>query len=172
MRAISQSNMLLRARTELPDGLRIATDEFRDGWNFVQAVNARRLEEQIIERGWNCFKISQSSPKCGVGDTSQQAIARALKLALQKVSEHFNAAEIEHIELTQYPWVFLARVSVSPFRIQHDAILPVLDESAPSAVAPRQRRLPLDSAALYPDFASAMPMLKEMLISSRVSSSD
>jgi hypothetical protein len=37
MRAISQSNMLLRTRTELPEGLRIATDEFRDGWNFLQA---------------------------------------------------------------------------------------------------------------------------------------
>jgi len=167
MRAISQSNMLLRTRTELPEGLRIATDEFRDGWNFLQAANARQLEEQIVERGWNCFRISQSSPKCGVGDTSQEAITRALKLALQKASEHFNAAEVEHIELTQYPWFFLARVRVCLFRIQHDAILQVLDESAPSAIAPRQRRLPPNSAALYPDFASAMPMLKEMLISSR-----
>jgi hypothetical protein len=167
MRTISQSNMLLRAQTELPDGLRMATDEFHDGWNFLPTVNARRLEEQIVKRGWSCLKISKSSPRCGVGDTSQEAIASALKLALHRISEHFNAAEVEHIELTQYPWFFLARVSVCPFRIQHDAILPSVDESAASAVAPRQRRLPLSSAALYPDFASAMPMLKEMLISSR-----
>ena len=167
MRAISQSNMLLRARTELPDGLRMATDEFRDGWNLLLTVNARRLEEQIVKRGWSCFKIAQNSQRCGVGDTSQEAIANALKLALHRISEHFNAAEVEHIELTQYPWFFLARVGVCPFRIQRDAILPALDESVPSPIAARQRRLPLNSAALYPDFGSAMPMLKEMLISSR-----
>jgi len=167
MRTISQSNMLLRARTELPDGLRMATDEFRDGWNFLPAFNARRLEEHVVKCGWICLRISQSSPRCGVGDTSQEAIAKGLKLALQRISEHFNAAEVGHIELTQYPWFFLARVSVCPFRIQHESILPALDESAPSAIAPRQRRLPLDSAALYPDFGSAMPMLKEMLILSR-----
>jgi len=31
-------------------------------------------------------------------------------------------------------------------------------------MAPGHRRLPADAAALYPDFGSAMPQLKQMLI--------
>ena len=167
MRTISQSNMLLRTRTELPDGLRMATDEFRDGWNLLLTVNARRLEEQIVKRGWSCFKIAQNSQRCGVGDTSQEAIANALKLALHRISEHFNAAEVEHIELTQYPWFFLARVRIYPFRIQQSAVMPVSDNAEVSPVSHRQRRLPVHAEVLYPHFASVIPQLKEMLVLSR-----
>ena len=167
MRTIAERNMLLRAKIALPDGMKLATDEFREGWEFVRTFDACRLEKQIVLRGWNFIRIADESLRTGVGETSQEAIASALKLALRRISAHFNAVEVEHIELTQYPWFFLARVGVCPFRIQRDAILPALDESVPSPIAARQRRLPLNSAALYPDFGSAMPMLKEMLISSR-----
>jgi hypothetical protein len=167
MRTIAELHMLLRARTELPGGLNLATDEFREGWNFVRAVNAQRLEKKIRTRGWNFIKIPDESLRSGVGDTSQEAIASALKLALRRISTHFNAAEVEHIELTQYPWFFLARVRVYPYQIQQGAALSVADEFLPAPAAFRPRRLPPQSAALYPSFGSAMPQLKQLLISSR-----
>jgi hypothetical protein len=34
MRTIAEENMLLRARAELPGGLNLATEEFREGWYF------------------------------------------------------------------------------------------------------------------------------------------
>jgi hypothetical protein len=102
-----------------------------------------------------------------VGDTSQEAIAGALKLALRRIHEHFNVAEVEHIELTKYPWFFLARVRVNPYRIQPDAALSLPEEEAPLPLASRIRRLPANSAELYPHFGSAMPQLKAMLLSSR-----
>jgi len=102
-----------------------------------------------------------------VGDTSQEAIASALKLALRRISDHFNAVEVERIELTQYPWFFLARVRIYPFRIQQGAVMPVGDEIMPLSVAPRRRRLGPNSAEMFPNFGSAMPMLKEMLTASR-----
>jgi hypothetical protein len=165
MRAIAELNVLLRTQIELPAGLKLATEEFREGWNFVRAGDARRLEKKIQTRGWNFIKIADGELRSGVGETSQLAIASALKLALRRVSTHFNAVEVEHIELTQYPWFFLARVRVYPYRIQEGAVLPVPDEEP---IHSQPRGLPPQSPELFPHFGSAMPMLKEMLISARV----
>lgn len=167
MRPIIQSSMLLRAQTELPGGLSVATDEFHEGWNLAPKVNAQRLEKKVQSQGWNIVKIADGPMRSGVGETSQEAISSALKLALRRVSAYFNAAEVEHIELTQYPWFFLARVKVVPFLIQQGAVLLVPDETLPASVVPRQRRLPVYAEVLYPQFGSVIPQLKELLISSR-----
>jgi hypothetical protein len=105
--------------------------------------------------------------RSGVGETPQAAIANALHLALRHVSPHFNAVEVNHVEWTQYPWFFLARVMVNPYRIQQGAILPVPDEALPPATTLRPRLLAPNAAALFPNFGSTMPMLKEMLVLSR-----
>jgi len=167
MRTIAESTLLLRAMIELPDGLGLTTDEFHEGWELARTFDARRLEKQIVLRGWNFIRIADESLRSGVGETSQEAIAGALKLALRRISAHFNAAEVEHIELTQYPWFFLARVRVSPFRIQQGAVIPVSDSAEVTPVSHRQRRLPVQAEVLYPQFASVIPQLKEMLVLSR-----
>jgi hypothetical protein len=102
--------------------------------------------------------------KHGVGDTSQEAIAGALKLALRHMSAHFNAVEVEHIALTHYPWFYLAKVTIHPFRIQESPILAVSDEPERLPTAPKQKRLPVHAAVLYPEFESAVPQLKQMLM--------
>jgi hypothetical protein len=166
MHTIVQSNMLLRAETELPVGLRLATDDFHEGWNFVRTAGAKRMEKKILTRGWNFTRIAGESLRSGVGATSQEAIACALKLALRRISEHLNAAEVEHIELTQYPWFFLARVRIHPYRIQQSAVLPLHAEGGPVAAPRRQGRMSRNPAVLNPHFGSAMPQLKQLLISS------
>jgi hypothetical protein len=168
MRNIAELNMLLRVQVELPSSLKLVTDEFREGWNFVRSLDARRLEKKVHTSGWSFFKVADACLRSGVGETSQQAIASALKLALRRVSEHLNAAEVEHIELTRYPWFFLARVGVCPYRIQQNALVPVLDEVAPLLpLTPRHKLLSPNADALYPHFGSTMPQLKQMLTSTR-----
>jgi hypothetical protein len=166
MRTITEQNMLLRMPVELPVGLKLTTHQFREGWNFVSG-DASRLEKKIRKRGWNFIKIADGALKSGVGETSQEAIASALKLALRRMSAHFNAVEVEHIALTQYPWFFLARVRIYPYRIQEGAVMPVSDDSELFTIAPSRKRLPLNAAALCPEFGSAMPELKQMLMLSR-----
>jgi hypothetical protein len=167
MRTIAALSVLLRAQAELPAGLRVATEEFGEGWNLVRTGDAPRLKKKIQTQGWNFIKIADASLRSGVGERSQEAISNALRLALRRISEYFNAVEVEHIELTQYPWFFLARIRIYPCRIQQGAVLPVPDEALPLPIAPRQRRLPAQTAEMYPHFGCAMPMLKEMLVSSR-----
>ena len=169
MRNIAEMNLLLREGAELPVGLELATEEFREGWNFARSGDARRLGKMIQARGWSLTKIPDGLLKSGVGETSQEAIAGALKLALRHVSAYFNAVEVDHIELTQYPWFFLARVRVNPCRIQQGAVLPVSDETQTLPIPPRQKRLSPLAAELYPYFDSDISLLKELLISSRSS---
>ena len=171
MRTIAQSHILLRNRIELPDGIRLATEDLGEDWNFVRSANALRLGKQLNLHGWSLVRIAEGSMRSGVGDTSQEAIASALKLALRHISARFNSAEVEDIELTQYPWFFLARVRVLPYIIRQGVALSVPDESEALPVAASSRRLSPHNAALYPYFDSAMPKLKKMLISSGTSQS-
>jgi hypothetical protein len=131
----------------------------------VKKADARRLKKKIQTQGWNFIRIADGSLRSGVGDTSQQAIAGALKLALRQMSNQFNAVEVNHIELTRYPWFFLARVRVNPYRIQQEAELAVKDGDLPGPSPFRSRRLKEAPARLFPNFGSAVPMLKEMLVS-------
>lgn len=164
MRNIAEMNLLVRTRVELPIGLKLATEEFREGWNFTRSVDSCRLKKKILKHGWNFIGTSEGLERSGVGPTSQHAVASALTLALRRTTAHCNAVEVEHIQLTQYPWFFLARVTVYPYSIQEGATLPVCDEAIPLPFRTRQRSLPPHAAALHPLFAGAMPQLKELLI--------
>jgi hypothetical protein len=163
MRTISELSVLLRSCVELPAGMKVATNEFREGWNFVTG-NADRLEKKVRTRGWNFIKIADGSLKSGVGETSQEAIAKALTLALGRVSHPDNAVEVERIELTQYPWFFLAKLQINPYRIQQSAAGPMPGDAVFLPSVPRQRRLPASAPEMFPGFASAMPQLKQMLV--------
>ena len=46
MRNIAERKLLLRARVEVPAGLKLATREFREDWNFM-AGDASQLEKKI-----------------------------------------------------------------------------------------------------------------------------
>jgi hypothetical protein len=164
---IEELSVLLRAKIELPVNFKLATEEFRDGWIFARTTNAQRLEKKIVNRGWNFIKIGDDSLRSGIGDTSQEAIARALSVALRQLHDHFNALEVRHIELTQYPWFCLARVSVCPYRIQRDAVAAVPDGAMPFPVR-RSKRLPLPRTPnRLLQFRSEASMMKPLLVLSQ-----
>ena len=160
---IIESNVLLRAQAELPMGFKVATEEFRDGWNRMRSGGARRLERKVLTRGWNFIRVADGTLRSGVGETSQKAIASALRLALRRVDAHSNAVEVEQIELTRYPWFFLARVRVHPYRIQQGSALPASARTAEVPIASRGSRSSTRADGVYPSFAGAMPLLKKML---------
>jgi hypothetical protein len=152
MRAIAELTILLRPADRLTGGLQLVAAEFRGGWKFARLAGAGRIEKKVLARGCHFIRFTDGLLRSGVGDTSQEAIASALMLALRRVSSNSNAVEVEH------------RVRVHPYRIQQDAALTATYEAAPRTIVPRQRRLPRQPANLYPDYGSAMPVLKQMLI--------
>jgi hypothetical protein len=165
MCTVAESNVMLRAQAELPTGFRVATEEFLEGWTRMRSGGVVRLEKKVQVRGWNFLRIAEAAVKSGVGPTSEEAIASALKLALRRIDAHSNAVEVEQIRLTQYPWFCLARVRVHPYRIQEGTVLPVMEEAPPQPAA-RPRGLSRQADELFPQFGDALPMLKEMLIAS------
>jgi hypothetical protein len=167
MRNIVELNILVRERTDPFLGLKLATEEFRGGWNFVRLMDARRLEKTIHAHRLTCINIADGALRSGVGKSSQEAIANALEITLRHISEQDNVVGVKHIELTQYPWFFFSRVMVCPYRIQKDAVQPALNQSKPFPSTPRHKRLPAHALELYPYSGCAIPMLKEMLIASR-----
>jgi hypothetical protein len=135
MQKIAELTMLLRGRVELPANLNLVTEEFQEGWSFVQSGDTHWLDKEIRQRGWHFMWIGEGSRRGGVGQTPQEAIAGALKLALRRVSERFNAAEVGSIELRKYPWFVVAKVKVYPYQIQQGSVLSSLDRTVPLSIA-------------------------------------
>jgi hypothetical protein len=129
MFAVSEPNLLLRVPGKLPKGLKLRTEEFQKGWDLAPSVDTCRLQKEIHPGRWYFLKTADGSMSSGVGDTSQQAIASALRHALRGIGEHSNVVDMKLIELVQYPWFFLARVEVFPFRIHKDMRLPDISRS-------------------------------------------
>ena len=102
----------------------------------MQSGDSHWLDKEIRVRGWHFNWIAEELLRSGVGKTSQEAIASALKLALRRVSERFNAAQATYFEVSKYPGFFLARVRIYPYQIQQSSTLLVSDEAAAPLVAP------------------------------------
>ena len=166
---IAEASVLLRAQVEMPSGCKVSTEEFAGGWNRMRTGGVARLEKKVQTRGWNFVKIAHGAMRSGVGDTSRAAIASALMQALRRVDSQSNAVEVDRVELTQYPWFFLARVRVFPYRIQLGPEAPVVDAPEIEPTPGRQRKTSRKPAGFLQEFGSAMPMLKGMLTVSRVS---
>lgn len=165
MDSIAESNVLLRAQAEFPAGFKVATEDFLSGWKLMRTGGARRLNQKIRTRGWNFIQMASGALRSGVGGTAREAVSSALKLALRRVDSRSNAIEIEGIEVTKYPWFFLARVRIRPYRIQAGAELPAAAYLAEGKMDGSEEAVAPHLADLYPGFRTAMPMLKEMLIS-------
>jgi hypothetical protein len=58
-------------------------------------------------------------------------MASALRLALRRVSPGFNAANIDSIVITKYPWFFIAKIKVYPCQIQQGAVLQISNGNMP-----------------------------------------
>jgi hypothetical protein len=163
---IDELTVLLRVRVELPAGLMLKNAELCEGWNFARTGGAIRLEKKIKTSGWHFIKIADQLMRSGVGASSQEAIAGALRMCLRCVSRYFNAVGIEQIALTQYSWFFLARVTICPYRIQQGAILPVPDEAISLLIPPQQGRSSSGPRDVYPPLGCAIHLLKDARISS------
>lgn len=161
MNKINEYTILLREHIELPASFKPATERFQEDWILMRTGNAERLRGKTAKHGWDFVKIDRNLRRSGVGTTSQLAIASAVKLALRNTSAHSNAAEVEHIALTQYPWFFLARVQVCSYLIEQNAVLPAHEDIAPFSPIP-VKKFSSPSASI-PDSGCAMPQLKQML---------
>ena len=147
---IIERAMLIRGSVRLPGDLELVTEEFGEGWSFVQSGDSHWLDKEIRARGWHFIWIAEARLRTGVGKTEQKATASALKVALRRVSERFNAAQVGHFEVSKYPGFFLARVKIYPYQIQQSATLLVSDEPVPLLMPPLAKTVAISSNQVTP----------------------
>lgn len=157
----------------MPSGFKVATHELYMGWKVMRSGGVPRLAKKIKTRGWSFTPSAEGLPHSGVGKTSEEAIDSALHHVLQRVGAESSAVEVERIELTQYPWFYLAKVQVNPYRIQEAATPEAAIQPASVRLKPAATRsvsgarahdsTPSASAGGYAQTLAAMPTLKDLL---------
>jgi hypothetical protein len=131
MKEIAKFTVLSRITTEFPAGAGIVTEEFQEGWSLLGSGDVQWLDERVRSCGWHFIWIAEAQQRGGVGQTEQAAVAMALRLALRRVSPQFNAATLDSIEVTRYPWFFVAKVKIYPYQIQPGMELEADDPAMP-----------------------------------------
>jgi hypothetical protein len=163
MRDLAELNVLINLQAELPEGLKLATDYFRDGWHRIRTGNAKRLEKKIRAKQWQITRSPKGISASGTGMLRQQAIVRAIDLALAEVCPEVNAIEVTGIQSTEYPWFWLARVKVFPYRIQQGPRFLGPEDSELQPERELQRRPPAHSGAAWQRFSAGAAVLEEEL---------
>jgi hypothetical protein len=157
MQDITELTVLSRVTVQLPDDLKLATEDFQEGWNFVRSGDVHWMDKKVRKSGWHFIWIAEPSQRGGVGQTAQVAIAGALKLALRRVNPEFNAVNIDRIEITQYPWFFIAKVRVYPYQIQQDTVLQIPGRPTPCPITGLVEPIPAAETMVATAVRSRLP---------------
>jgi hypothetical protein len=142
MQRTVETTMLLREHVELPNDLQLVTEAFQEGWRVVRSGNAQWLDKEIRIHGWHFVWLTDGLLRSGIGPTAEEATAHAFKLALRRLDESFDAAQVANAESSRYPGLFIARIKVYPCQIRQGASLPNGSKAAPLVMpAPRNQRV-------------------------------
>jgi hypothetical protein len=103
----------------------------------VEEIPALVFDTMVRQAGWHFMWLQEASSRRGIGLTEEAATRRALSLALKGVSKRFNAAELDFIQITEYPGFQVANVTVQTLQIQRHASLNVAVGQNPEPVPAR-----------------------------------
>lgn len=104
---------------------------------MVEDIPALVFDTMIRQTGWHFMWLQGRCSRIGFGLTQEAAIRRALARALNGISKYYNAAELDCIEITQYPGFQIANVTVQTIQIQQKASLDDIFEQHPQPVPAR-----------------------------------
>jgi hypothetical protein len=130
-------SVLLRRECILPDRLDPRLQPVGEEWSVVEEIPALIFDTMIRQAGWHFMWLQEACSRRGIGSTEEVAIRRALSRALKGVSKRFNAAELDSIQIKQYPGFHVATVTVQTLQIQRHASLNIAVGHQPEAVPAR-----------------------------------
>ena len=115
--------IFLRKDCLLPSGLGLIQKQFCESWMSVEDTTVAALETKVRSTGWHFMWLMEAYSCLGVGRTAESARGRAITLALSKVKQSFNAAELGLVKFTKYPGFQVARIILHTRQIQQHVSL-------------------------------------------------
>jgi len=94
----------------------------------VENMTAAALDTSVRSADWHFMWLTEAHSCLGIGRTAEAARSNAIALALKKVQQRFNAAELSLLKITNYPGFQVARVILQTRQIQQHASLGLVDE--------------------------------------------
>jgi len=123
---VNLHSVFLRSDCILPDRLNPCLRPIDEKWSVVEEIPALVFDTMIRRAGWHFMWLQDSRSRTGVGLTEEAAIRRALLRALRGISKRFNAAELDSLQVTEYPGFQVANIRVQTLQIQRHASLSML----------------------------------------------
>ena len=120
--------MFLRTGCSLPRELALIQVPFCERWMSVEGTTAAALDTKVRNADWHFMWLTGAHSCLGIGRTAESACNKAIALALDKVLQRFNAAELSLIKIRKYPLFHVARVILHTRQIQQHASLGLVDE--------------------------------------------
>lgn len=114
-------SVFLRSGCILPERLNHRKQPFGVAWFAVEEFPALVFDTMVRQAGWHFIWLQGACSRWGFGLSQETAVRRGLLRALGGVSKRFNAAELDSIQITQYPGFQIAIVTVQPLQIQEHA---------------------------------------------------
>lgn len=130
------------AASNRPDVSFLLTARLRERWSFVKPGEFQRRGMGNPESGRSQDCLPKPTRGSGVGQSAQEAMTGALKHALERVGNNFSSASVEEILVKEYPWFFLARVTVLPYGLEDHHALLRIKENAETPARPSQQQVP------------------------------
>lgn len=120
--------IFLRTECSLPHGLALIQEPFCERWMSVEDTTATAPDIKLRSADWHFMWLTEVHTCLSIGRTAESASSNAIALALKKVQQRFNAAELSLLTITKYPGFQVARVILQPRQIQQHASLGLVDE--------------------------------------------
>jgi hypothetical protein len=130
-------SVFLRRECILPDRLDLCLRPIDETWSVVEEIPALVFDTMVRQAGWHFMWLQDACCRRGIGLTKEAAIRRALSRALKGVSKQFNAAELDSLQITEYPGFQIANVRIQTLQIQRHASLNIAVGQDPLPVPAR-----------------------------------
>jgi hypothetical protein len=131
---LNPHSVFLRHGCILPDRLEPCLQTVGDGWSLVEEIPALVFDTMIRRAGWHFIWLQGACSRRGLGLSQKVATRRALLRALKGVPKQFNCAELDLVQVKEYPGFLIANVRVQPLHIQESAVLKPADAQHPKPV--------------------------------------
>jgi hypothetical protein len=134
---VKRHSVLLRKGCVLPDRLDPLREPFGDGWMLVEEITAPVFDTMIRQAGWHSIWMPGSCTRRGFGLTPENATHRALARALNAVPHQFNAAELDVVQVSNYPGFCVVNVTVHPREVQQSTSAELVQQGRSQSVRSR-----------------------------------